>query len=578
VPFHQMILLAAAATAPAFAYLAPKGDVWQVWLVEAGGSARMITRDASDKIHLSAASGSGELLAVTRDGRGLIIDRSGSLRETLDLGLDVNEAALSADATLVAMARDMRSGPTRERQIWLLDRRDGARRRVVQHGGLQRSPEFSVDGEWLIYTAGLAGGAQELWRVRLDGSAEEQLTAGSGTFMDPSVAPDGSVFVSANRSGDYDIWRVDGRTYEITPAVSRPGPDGQPAASADGRQILFVARGADGSAVWVAEADGSSPRQLTPGGGEARSPVWLAGRSRRSDLAPASMAVDDSAAGDRIAFLKVTDGTWQPWEIRPDGTGLRRIATLAQDISRITASADGRRLLANSLDGTLHLLDSGAANPKVIAVEPPGTTDAALSPDGTQIVFSVNTLESIDANDLWLVSAGGGKARRLTDQPFLQHFPVWATSGEILYLSGRGGQTHDIWSVDAGNGKARAVVGEGLYNFEPAVSARGDIAFSSNRGGDYDIWLLKQGASTPERVTTEPGYDGQPAFSPDGRSLVHVSRRGGAARLVVRPLDGGQVDGGQARELPLDSDARLPIWHSGGTLTVASVAGLGAQR
>ena len=553
---HSLVLLAATGSAPAFAYLAPQNDVWQVWRGGGAGPPRMLTRDAVDKIHLSPGRAAGDLLVVTRDGRGLILESSGAVRETIDLGEGVSEASLSPDGRLLAMAREELSGGARERHIWILDRGDGSRRRLVPRGGLQRAPGFSADGASVVFTAGAEGGSQDLWRLRLDGSSEEQLTTGSGPLLDPAVGPDGSIFVAARRTNTWDIWRLDAKSLDLSPVVSMQGQEGQPAPSRDGRRLLFVSRQQSGSAVWIARVDGTDARRLTDPQGEVRFPTWLEGGAAKDTVAPASMTTPASAKPERIAFLKVTDGTWQPWEVAPDGSGLRPLARLASDVSRLTASADGRLLLANSLDGTLQLLEMDAPAPRTIVVEPAGSTDAALSPDGRKIVYSVNTLESIDANDLWLVAVSGGNARKLTDQPFLQHFPVWADNDRIYYLSGRGGQSHDIWSVEAGTGKTQSVVAESLYNFEPAVSSRGDVAFSSNRGGDYDIWLLRKGAAQPERITTEAGYDGQPAFSPDGSHLVHVARRGGAARLVVTTLEGGA-----ARILPMDGDARLPVWY-----------------
>src|SRR5687768_13419724 len=55
----------------------------------------------------------------------------------------------------------------------------------------------------------------------------------------------------------------------------------------------------------------------------------------------------------------------------------------------------------------------------------------------------------------------------------------------------------------------------------PAVSADGRIAYES--GGD----LFVMQAGTPRRITSGPSIDRQPAWSPDGRTLVFVSDRTG---------------------------------------------------
>jgi TolB protein len=273
---------------------------------------------------------------------------------------------------------------------------------------------------------------------------------------------------------------------------------------------------------------------------------------------PVTTARDDAgaAAGDsRIAFLRVTDGAWQPWSARPDGSDLKRLATLPADVTRLTLSADGALLLADCIDGGLHLVTTRDGADRRIEVDPSGPTDAALSGDGTRIAYSVNTLGGIDSNDLWIVPVAGGRGRKVTDQPYLQHFPSWGPDGALVYLSGRGGQAHDVWRVSASGGTPARIVGDRLYNFEPAVSPQGDIAFSSNRAGDYDIWLLRSGGGEPERVTHDPAYDGQPTFSPDGARIAFLSRRGGAARIWIHDLASGDE-----RPLEVSGEVRMPFW------------------
>jgi TolB protein len=344
----------------------------------------------------------------------------------------------------------------------------------------------------------------------------------------------------------------------VRSVIARKGFDGHPSVSPDGGRILFVSSAGGGRAVWSAAPDGSAARALTDDSLGARDPVWLA-----ASVSPAP-AEKRAAAMPRegfIAFLRQTDGSWQPWASRPDGSDLRRIASLPADVSRITLSSDGATLLADTTDGNLYVVTTADGNARRISVDPGGPTDAALSADGRRIVYSVNTLGGVDSNDLWVVGVEGGRAKKLTDEPYLQHFPVWGPGGAILYLSGNGGQNHDIRRFDPKKRASSLLLGGRLYNFEPAISSAGDVAFSSNREGDYEIWLLRSGSEEPRRLTRDPAYDGQPAFSPDGSKIAFLSRRGGSGRIWILDLASGETS-----RLPVDGELRLPVWSAGSSV------------
>ena len=56
-----------------------------------------------------------------------------------------------------------------------------------------------------------------------------------------------------------------------------------------------------------------------------------------------------------------------------------------------------------------------------------------------------------------------------------------------------------------------------------------------------DLYLLPADGSAPERrLTRAPGNDGQPRFSPDGRTLAFVSDRTGADQVWIMAVDGGE--------------------------------------
>src|SRR6059036_2806483 len=65
-------------------------------------------------------------------------------------------------------------------------------------------------------------------------------------------------------------------------------------------------------------------------------------------------------------------------------------------------------------------------------------------------------------------------------------------------------------------------------DYDPAWSPDGgSIVFTSDRDGSADLYRVKADGSAVERLTDSPAYDDQAAFSNDGRQLVFVSTRAG---------------------------------------------------
>ncbi len=67
-----------------------------------------------------------------------------------------------------------------------------------------------------------------------------------------------------------------------------------------------------------------------------------------------------------------------------------------------------------------------------------------------------------------------------------------------------------------------------------AVAIRGPA-----HGGNADMWVFDAARGTPERVTSEPADDFNPAWFPDGERLAYVSDRFGFYNLFERPAAGG---------------------------------------
>lgn len=267
-------------------------------------------------------------------------------------------------------------------------------------------------------------------------------------------------------------------------------------------------------------------------------------------------AMPAEAAG-RVAYLASAGDYWQVFLVDAAGGEPRQVTRGAYEKARVSWFPDGRTLLVNALDGRLLRVDVETGDEQEIAMPLGGTTDAVVSPDGGHIAFSLSTADSIDANDIWIVTAAGKDLRRLTTMKWLQHGPQWSADGRFVYfLSGDGGQAHDIWRVALDGGSQEQLNAGGLYHFDLSLAPDGRLAFSSNRLGDYEIYV-QDGRGEPRRLTVDPALDAGPDWSPDGRTLVFHSTRGGVPNLWQVPADGGE-----ARQLTFHAGgARDPAWE-----------------
>ena len=69
-----------------------------------------------------------------------------------------------------------------------------------------------------------------------------------------------------------------------------------------------------------------------------------------------------------------------------------------------------------------------------------------------------------------------------------------------------------------------------------------------------DIFTVPVSGGTARRLTSDPGYEQMPIWSPDGKTIVFASDRYGNFDLFAVPTDGG----GQWRRLTFNSASELP--------------------
>lgn len=419
----------------------------------------------------------------------------------------------------------------------------GKATRVTDGMGFDSQPRVSPDGQWIAFISD-RDGSDNLWIAKVDGSEPRKLSKESQSgMMSPAWTADSEYVLVSKASRGTRLWMYhikggSGLAVGSTPRPAAGAPQGGRGAtsptelgaslSSDGRYLYYATRrgnGRGGFPVWqiarrdmrtgdvdnITQAEGSAIRpEVSPDGGqlvygtrhetqtglrirdlETGADRWLVYPVQRDQI-----ETGGSPARDLYPNYAFTpDGQWVLYTA--DG-GIRKVRVSTGQVETIPFEADVTLAVGPDLTEP-YAVPQGPVRARLVQ-------DPRLSPDGTQLAFSVLTKN-------YVMSLPDGEPERLTESDAWEFKPTWSPDGEwIAYVT---------WSTDGGQiWKARA----------------------NGRGG-------------PQQLTTVPAFYTDVTFSPDGNRIVGL--RGNAYQrnqtdsefgglripldLVWLPADGGDV-------------------------------------
>jgi serine/threonine-protein kinase len=479
---------------------------------------------------------------------------------------------------------------------WVLGDRGGAGRppatRLVQitsNEAVEEWPAWSPDGEQLVFSRTMDG-YRNLFIRRLQSGEERQLTRGRRDDIQAAWSRDGRTvaLVRAGLSsgklepGDVlgwyaeggDVWTVDLESGRETQLVSGAF---NPSWSPDGSRIAMDAGFTGPHRIWITDAAGRNPRQVTQDSSEVvvhMTPRWSPdGRhlvfrrvlKQRSDILVVDLAdgrtrwvtrddvldVDPvwSPSGRYIYFTSRRGGGLNLWRARVSrdgvpGAGLVQLTTGAGDDLEPAVSPDGRRLALSisRIEADLWRLPVApatgmpAGDPAPVIATTRVESRGAWSPDGRSIAF--NSDRAGDMN-LWLRGPDGAD-RQLTRGPGGDYQPSWAPDGRsIAFFSARAGQ-NDIWTVDLSSGALRRLTTDRGVHINPFYSPDGRwIAYHADRDGRFKPWVMSADGSGQRRLADVGAAGHFLRWTPDSRQvLVAAEPPGGAQTLLVDATTG----------------------------------------
>ncbi|MCZ6766365.1 MAG: M28 family peptidase [bacterium] len=298
--------------------------------------------------------------------------------------------------------------------------------------------------------------------------------------------------------------------------------------SPDGQQLIFQAEREETNPfyqIYILNLTSGETNRVSPGEGKTTCAFF---HPHSLDVLWASTHMDPDAKAKQKAEL----------EFRASGKERRYSFDYDETFDIFVSDRDGR--------GVRRLTDATGYD-----------AECAFSPDGGKIIFSsirdaypVKNLPDEDSRrievdpsyfaEIYIMDADGSNQQRLTRWRGYDGGPFFSPDGSRIIWRhfDESGLLADIYTMLPDGSGRRRLTDFDAMNWAPYFHPTGQyVIFTSNKHGfdNFELFIVDaHGTKEPVRITTTDGFDGLPAFSPDGTKLAWTSiRGGGAAQLFL---------------------------------------------
>lgn len=284
-----------------------------------------------------------------------------------------------------------------------------------------------------------------------------------------------------------------------------------------------------------------------------------------------------SAADSESITWGAIDPTWAPdgkrlgfslfgsiWEVPADGGDARQITASQGYHAHPAWAPDGNRIAyvngptprgrIPNISGKLWLVDIATGRESILETPYNTAGTPTWSPDSKRIVCALSVPNA--GALLYEINVESGDAKPLQTRPQRSTADrwidaAWAGSSNDVFFAGIRFGDPQVWSMPTGGQSTmiqmpltrylpKHIVQMGSLSALPDGSAAVYSAVEVNGKGDYELYRISRDGGERQAITNTGRDEFNPAVSPDGKLIAHVSNHMGNLDLFTMPIGGGE--------------------------------------
>jgi len=287
-----------------------------------------------------------------------------------------NFPAFSHDGKWIVFARSTSLGT---QDLYVVASSGGEPKRLTNLNANLGGPVWTSDDQRIIFHAG-SGWALDLYTVSSNGGAPARLAFATHGEGGATISRDGSKLVYAQLQFDPNIWRIDLANQAQPPAkfIASTWFENAPDFSPDGRKISFLSNRDGTQAIWICNADGSNSIKLK-----------LLGVHTDPDIPQGPNIPKWAPSGDRIAYDARNNGHMQVFVVDAEGGTPIQVTSGDFENQTPSWSAEGEWIyFGSNRTGRYEIWKTSLQTRQTIQVTQQGGFYAEESPDGQFVFFN----------------------------------------------------------------------------------------------------------------------------------------------------------------------------------------------